>query len=267
MEKENVNDYYRILGVSPNASHEQIQTAITRMRQYDRHGNYEMTINRIEEVLLDKDKRRKHDEENGYLIENNKRNKGKVKKVVIQKEFLDLDLDSIEEHRKVHLDHAQVNNLVDALREDSVFLPKNQEKIKHMKSFSFKKLLIFIVILVVFLLGFVLSKPILDKINGKKEMQEAVAQLRRIEPQIENYIRTHHVFPDSSLTIYSSDSRFKIVVDDNREQLILTFISDVADPLLGKRLLYRYMSRPNMTYWQCTPDLGFPENFVISECQ
>lgn len=243
------NDYYSILHISPDADLREVAEAIRRMRDTDKAGNYSAIIKKIEETLTDPELRVQYDFENGYSGPKNN--------------FVDLNEDDIKElNNKIEHHKYDVRK---ELEEYSVRASHNERKGTGGYGISMQKIIMLAVVVLLLLAAFVLSKPILDRMEGKKQAEAALATLKNTEKQIEDAIREHGTFP-TSLALNSNDSRFSLRLDSANNRIILNFSGEVIDDLKNTEMTHTFITQPNITYWQCDIASNFPEKFKPANC-
>lgn len=249
MAKVKKNDYYEILRISPTADLREIAEAIRIFRENDKSGNYSAIINRIEETLTDSELRVQYDFEHGYSGPRNS--------------FLDIDEELLSKHHSKEPEHHKYD-LRKELEEYSVLSSKTSHLIGAY-TISFQKIIIFTLVLLIIVCGIIFSKPLLDKIEGKKQAEAALVVLKQSENQVENYIREHSVFPDS-LALTSNDNRFILKLDSKNNRVILTFVGEVIDELANAEMSNSFVTQPNITYWKCDIGQNFPAEYKPAAC-
>ena len=244
------NDYYDILNISPGAELTEVAEAIRHFREErDKSGNYAAIINKIEETLTDPELRVQYDFEHGYSGPKDS--------------FMDIDESVSKNHHSTKPEHHKYD-IRKELAEYSVLSDKNTN-LGSFSLFDLRKIIIAFSVLIVLLLAFIFSKPLLDKKAGKEQAQAALELLKQTESQVENAIRESKIFPEK-LNLHNSDSRFNLRLDTQRQQIVLTFSGDVVKVLRNAEMTNSFITQPNLTYWKCDIGSGFPAEYKPVKC-
>lgn len=244
------NDYYEILRISPSADLRQIAEAIKHFREErDKSGNYTAIINKIEETLTDPELRVQYDFEHGHSG--------------VKSGFVDIDESVLQTHYSTKTEH-HTYDVRKELAEFSVLSDKNNSSVS-LSFISLKNLIILSVVVLLALCAFILSKPIMDKMEGKKQAQDALALLKQSEVQVEGFIRQRGFYPQD-LVLQNSDSRFSLRLDSQNNRVVLNFSGDVISDLRNMEMSNTFVTQPNLTYWKCDIGASFPAEYKPVKC-
>lgn len=274
-------NYYQILQISPQANMRQISAALEKLRKLDKTGHYASTIDTMEAVLTNPDKRAAYDAAQGLEVLGLK--PVSAKKVRAAKEEIEASayFEAAEEdahhhiYEPVHI-HASsaphshsagyddmfvdieshyrdsVNDVgaaagrdvMDEIAAKSVMAPHNQRKLKsRSSSISFKMIFMLVFAAMLVLGGFVFSKPLLETLHGREQVKSAMAALDRAQQDVLNATMANMgVFPDK-MNVSSAGQPYEIIVNGTStpKTITLTFTSQAASPLIGQSLVRKFI--------------------------
>lgn len=272
-------NYYQILRIRPDADPAQVREALEKMRKMDRDGSYSATINSMEAILTDIEKRQAYNREHG--LSTISQPVGRAHNIdgygyeEMDVDYEDMFVDVHEPHthdsvtrKKQALENGS-RDLAAELGVGSSFSRNNQRRINSQISLNFKSLLSLIVVGVLIFAGFIFSKPMMEMMKGHQQVEAAMKALDSAQDTVKaKTLHDQGVFPEK-MTIDAQGQPYTIVVNgiSSPKTITLTFDNQAIEALRNQRIVRSFIEdRPNITFWQCAPAPGFPADYMPQTC-